>query len=147
MLGTDYDLSECFKKHYHLWLEQEVFSVKIDWDKLLEMKDKKQDNSKSQNNVKAHDNLKSQDNSRSSQGNKPGNNQDNLRGNLDNSKTKQGDSKSNQENPKNHIALKSQTKPIIENNPSENLQSKTNTISKENSKGTKENPSKKGKDC
>ncbi|CAH1153784.1 unnamed protein product [Phaedon cochleariae] len=36
VLGTSHDLSESFKKHYHLWLEQEVFSIPIDWDNLLE---------------------------------------------------------------------------------------------------------------
>ncbi|KAK9685679.1 N1221-like protein, partial [Popillia japonica] len=35
VLGSSYDLSENFKKHYALWLEQEVFNVSIDWVKLL----------------------------------------------------------------------------------------------------------------
>lgn len=28
------DLSEDFKKHYEVWLQKEVFSIKIDWDSL-----------------------------------------------------------------------------------------------------------------
>ncbi|CAH1103120.1 unnamed protein product [Psylliodes chrysocephalus] len=36
VLGTSHDLSESFKKHYELWLEQEVFGVPIEWDNLLE---------------------------------------------------------------------------------------------------------------
>ncbi|KAG5890980.1 hypothetical protein JTB14_037966 [Gonioctena quinquepunctata] len=36
ILGTSHDLSESFKIHYHLWLEQEVFGVPIEWDNLLE---------------------------------------------------------------------------------------------------------------
>lgn len=28
------DLSDDFKKHYEVWLEKEVFSIKIDWDSL-----------------------------------------------------------------------------------------------------------------
>ncbi|XP_018578923.1 striatin-interacting protein 1 isoform X1 [Anoplophora glabripennis] len=35
VLGTNHDLSESFKKHYNLWLEQEVFSTAIEWDNLL----------------------------------------------------------------------------------------------------------------
>ncbi|XP_022915364.2 striatin-interacting protein 1 [Onthophagus taurus] len=35
VLGTQHELSESFKKHYYLWLEQEVYNVSIDWDKLL----------------------------------------------------------------------------------------------------------------
>lgn len=35
VLGTGYDLSDTFKKHYSLWLEQEVFNVSIEWEKLL----------------------------------------------------------------------------------------------------------------
>ncbi|CAG9828667.1 unnamed protein product [Diabrotica balteata] len=36
VLGTSHDLSESFKKHYELWLEQEVFGVPIEWENLLE---------------------------------------------------------------------------------------------------------------
>lgn len=35
VLGGSYDLSDSFKKHYALWLEQEVFNVSIEWEKLL----------------------------------------------------------------------------------------------------------------
>ncbi|XP_019867380.1 striatin-interacting protein 1 [Aethina tumida] len=35
VLGTTHDLSDSFKRHYHLWLEQEVFGTPIEWDKLL----------------------------------------------------------------------------------------------------------------
>lgn len=28
------DLSEDFKKHYEVWLQKEVFSIRIDWDSL-----------------------------------------------------------------------------------------------------------------
>ncbi|KAJ8977107.1 hypothetical protein NQ317_008453 [Molorchus minor] len=35
VLGTNHDLSESFKKHYDLWLEQEVFGTTIEWDNLL----------------------------------------------------------------------------------------------------------------
>ncbi|KAL3278807.1 hypothetical protein HHI36_016330 [Cryptolaemus montrouzieri] len=36
VLGVSYDLSESFTSNYELWLEQEVFSNSVDWDKLLE---------------------------------------------------------------------------------------------------------------
>ncbi|XP_045475787.1 striatin-interacting protein 1 [Harmonia axyridis] len=36
VLGVPYDLSESFTSNYELWLEQEVFSNSVDWDKLLE---------------------------------------------------------------------------------------------------------------
>ncbi|XP_018330391.1 striatin-interacting protein 1 isoform X2 [Agrilus planipennis] len=35
ILGSGYDLSENFKRHYELWLEQEVFRNEIEWEKLL----------------------------------------------------------------------------------------------------------------
>ncbi|XP_060516087.1 striatin-interacting protein 1 isoform X2 [Cylas formicarius] len=35
ILGTDYELSENFKEHYQLWLEQEVFGTPVEWEKLL----------------------------------------------------------------------------------------------------------------
>ncbi|CAH0562654.1 unnamed protein product [Brassicogethes aeneus] len=35
VLGTTHDLSDSFKRHYHLWLEQEVFGTPIEWEKLL----------------------------------------------------------------------------------------------------------------
>ncbi|XP_050313692.1 striatin-interacting protein 1 homolog isoform X2 [Anthonomus grandis grandis] len=36
VLGNDIELSEEFKKHYHLWVEQEVFGpVPINWEELL----------------------------------------------------------------------------------------------------------------
>lgn len=38
VLGTSHDLSDSFKRHYHLWLEQEVFGTQIEWDKLLQNK-------------------------------------------------------------------------------------------------------------
>lgn len=28
------DLSDDFKKHYEVWLQKEVFSIRIDWDSL-----------------------------------------------------------------------------------------------------------------
>lgn len=28
------DLSEDFKKHYEVWLQKEVFGIRIDWDSL-----------------------------------------------------------------------------------------------------------------
>lgn len=36
VLGAKHDLSDNFKKHYQLWLKQEVFETQIEWDKLLE---------------------------------------------------------------------------------------------------------------
>lgn len=36
VLGIDFDLSDAFTKNYEIWLEQEVFSNSIDWDKLIE---------------------------------------------------------------------------------------------------------------
>lgn len=35
VLGSGEELSENFKRHYNLWLEQEVFGTAIEWDKLL----------------------------------------------------------------------------------------------------------------
>ncbi|EFA11227.2 striatin-interacting protein 1 [Tribolium castaneum] len=35
VLGTTYDLSESFKQHYQLWLEQEVYGNTIEWEELL----------------------------------------------------------------------------------------------------------------
>lgn len=35
MLGRSPELSDSFKGHYGLWLEQEVFGPPIEWDKLL----------------------------------------------------------------------------------------------------------------
>lgn len=35
VLGTNHELSENFKIHYNLWLEQEVFGTPIEWEKLL----------------------------------------------------------------------------------------------------------------
>lgn len=31
----DVELSEEFKEHYHLWLEEEVYSMEINWDALM----------------------------------------------------------------------------------------------------------------
>ncbi|XP_034948601.1 striatin-interacting protein 1 homolog isoform X2 [Chelonus insularis] len=36
VLGANVELTEEFKQHYELWLQQEVFQTSIDWDKLLE---------------------------------------------------------------------------------------------------------------
>lgn len=35
VLGVEHDLSDTFKRHYNLWLEQEVYNVSIEWDQLL----------------------------------------------------------------------------------------------------------------
>ncbi|XP_071552350.1 striatin-interacting protein 1 homolog isoform X3 [Panulirus ornatus] len=35
VLGRPVELTEEFKKHYEVWLQQEVFSAAIDWDQLL----------------------------------------------------------------------------------------------------------------
>lgn len=35
VLATEVELTEEFKKHYHLWVQQEVFAECIDWDELL----------------------------------------------------------------------------------------------------------------
>lgn len=35
VLGTSHDLSDNFKKHYSLWLEQEVFNNSVEWEQLL----------------------------------------------------------------------------------------------------------------
>ncbi|KAK8395960.1 hypothetical protein O3P69_005210 [Scylla paramamosain] len=35
VLGRPVELTEEFKKHYEVWLQQEVFSASIDWDQLL----------------------------------------------------------------------------------------------------------------
>lgn len=37
VLGANVELTDEFKQHYELWLQQEVFQTSIDWDKLLEM--------------------------------------------------------------------------------------------------------------
>ena len=36
VLGANIELTEEFKQHYELWLQQEVFGTSIDWDELLE---------------------------------------------------------------------------------------------------------------
>lgn len=36
VLGIKCDLSDMFKKHYKLWLEQEVYNVSVNWEKLLD---------------------------------------------------------------------------------------------------------------
>jgi len=38
VLGANVELTDEFKQHYELWLQQEVFQTTIDWDKLLESK-------------------------------------------------------------------------------------------------------------
>ncbi|XP_055313183.1 striatin-interacting protein 1 homolog isoform X2 [Sitodiplosis mosellana] len=40
------DLSEDFKKHYEVWLQKEVFSIKIDWDSLRTVYDIEMDDNK-----------------------------------------------------------------------------------------------------
>lgn len=35
VLGSRHELSDSFKKHYAQWLEEEVFNVTIEWEKLL----------------------------------------------------------------------------------------------------------------
>lgn len=35
VLGRPVELTEEFKRHYEVWLQQEVFSATIDWDQLL----------------------------------------------------------------------------------------------------------------
>lgn len=40
------DLSEDFKKHYEVWLQKEVFSIKIDWDSLKTVYDIEIDDNK-----------------------------------------------------------------------------------------------------
>ncbi|XP_014209420.1 striatin-interacting protein 1 [Copidosoma floridanum] len=35
VLGTNVELTDEFKQHYELWLQQEVFQTTIDWDELL----------------------------------------------------------------------------------------------------------------
>lgn len=35
VLASDVDLTEEFKKHYHIWVQQEVFDKTINWDELL----------------------------------------------------------------------------------------------------------------
>uniref|UniRef100_A0ABD2WM86 Far11/STRP C-terminal domain-containing protein n=1 Tax=Trichogramma kaykai TaxID=54128 RepID=A0ABD2WM86_9HYME len=35
VLGTNVELTEEFKQHYELWLQQEVYKTSIDWDELL----------------------------------------------------------------------------------------------------------------
>ncbi|CAD6201278.1 GSCOCG00000080001-RA-CDS [Cotesia congregata] len=37
VLGANVELTDEFKQHYELWLQQEVFQTSIDWDKLLEL--------------------------------------------------------------------------------------------------------------
>ncbi|XP_011308613.1 striatin-interacting protein 1 homolog [Fopius arisanus] len=37
VLGANIELTDEFKQHYELWLQQEVFQTPIDWDKLLEI--------------------------------------------------------------------------------------------------------------
>lgn len=36
VLGTNVELTEEFKQHYELWLQQEVFQRSINWDELLD---------------------------------------------------------------------------------------------------------------
>ncbi|XP_046621758.1 striatin-interacting protein 1 isoform X2 [Neodiprion virginianus] len=36
VLGSDVELTEEFKQHYELWLQQEVFQASINWDELLQ---------------------------------------------------------------------------------------------------------------
>ncbi|KAK0168425.1 hypothetical protein PV327_002227 [Microctonus hyperodae] len=36
VLGANVELTDEFKQHYELWLQQEVFQTSVDWDKLLE---------------------------------------------------------------------------------------------------------------
>lgn len=40
------DLSEDFKKHYEVWLQKEVFSIRIDWDSLKTVYDIEMDDNK-----------------------------------------------------------------------------------------------------
>lgn len=35
VLGANIELTDEFKQHYELWLQQEVFQTPIDWDQLL----------------------------------------------------------------------------------------------------------------
>lgn len=35
VLGANIELTDEFKQHYELWLQQEVFQTSIDWDELL----------------------------------------------------------------------------------------------------------------
>lgn len=35
VLGTKIELTDEFKQHYELWLQQEVFQTTINWDELL----------------------------------------------------------------------------------------------------------------
>ncbi|XP_015112692.1 striatin-interacting protein 1 homolog [Diachasma alloeum] len=37
VLGANIELTDEFKQHYELWLQQEVFQTQIDWDKLLKI--------------------------------------------------------------------------------------------------------------
>lgn len=45
----DVDLSEDFKKHYEIWLQKEVFNIRIDWDSLRTVYDIEVDNSNKTN--------------------------------------------------------------------------------------------------
>lgn len=36
VLGANVELTDEFKQHYELWLQQEVFQRNINWDELLE---------------------------------------------------------------------------------------------------------------
>ena len=36
VLGVNVELTDEFKQHYELWLQQEVFQTNINWDELLE---------------------------------------------------------------------------------------------------------------
>jgi hypothetical protein len=36
VLGANVELTEEFKQHYELWLQQEVFQRSINWDELLD---------------------------------------------------------------------------------------------------------------
>lgn len=37
VLGANMELTEEFKQHYELWLQQEVFQKSINWDELLDL--------------------------------------------------------------------------------------------------------------
>lgn len=37
VLGKSVELTSEFKKHYQTWLEEEVYTVKIKWDEVLNM--------------------------------------------------------------------------------------------------------------
>lgn len=56
------DLSDNFKKHYEVWLQKEVFNIKIDWDSLktvydIEMDDNTTNRKLNDANVKSDSNV------------------------------------------------------------------------------------------